>query len=191
MSFSFTPKLALLSLLLLSPLTNAQQATITITDTPSYKSAADCIQNCLWDKGDTGSDGNHDVIVALGCTSPWYNSCLCRMDATAAASSYISSCVMEMCSVTSQDPKSAISLYDGYCGGANAVVIATATGGSQTGTPSAAATAAGSTKPGSMPAVTATGSTGAKTSSAGASIGLAGSRGWVFGAFALAMALMK
>jgi hypothetical protein len=189
-SFSSILSLAFLSLLL-SPLTNAQQATITITDTPSYKSAADCIQNCVWDKGDTGSDGNHDVIVALGCSSPWYNSCLCRTDATAAASSYISSCVMEMCSVTSQDPKSAVSLYDGYCGGANAVATATTTGGSQTGTGSAAVTAAASTKTGSVPAVTATGSTGAKTSSAGASIGLAGPRMWVFGAFALAMALMK
>lgn len=97
---------------------------------------------------------------------------------------------MEMCSVTSQDPKSAVSLYDGYCGGANAVATAT-TGGSQTGTGSAATTAAASTKTGSVPAVTATGSTGAKTSSAGASIGLSGPRRWVFGAFALAMALMK
>jgi hypothetical protein len=182
MYFSLIP--LIISFSFLSPPTNAQQAIITITDTPAYNSAASCVRNCVWDVG-----AYHDVIVALGCTAPWYNDCLCRTDGTAIASSFLSSCVNEECTAPTQDPNSAISLYSGYCANANAVSVATTT--VATGTGGVPTTAVGSTNTLSVPVVTATtGSAGAKTSSGGTSNGVGRSREWVFGAFGLTLVFM-
>jgi hypothetical protein len=96
-----------------------------------------------------------------------------------------------MCTAPTQDPNSAISLYNGYCANINVVLVPTTT--VTTGTGGTTASVVGSTKTTSVPGVTAmatTGSAGAKTGSAGTSNGVGRLREWVFGAFGLTLAFI-
>jgi hypothetical protein len=55
-------------------------------------------------------------MTNLGCTSPWYESCLCRDDLSPTASSFLTKCVNRDCSTAAYDLGQAVSVYNGYCG---------------------------------------------------------------------------
>jgi hypothetical protein len=113
----FTPHSYLTVLFLLATLVSAD-GTFTITSLPAYTSQRVCAQNCFF-------GGYWNLPYALGCQSPYLDSCACRTDLTSSGSSILNSCINTACSSNSNDINSAESLYMGYCATVNGGPAAT------------------------------------------------------------------
>ena len=100
-------------------------AVVTIKNTPSYQAQRACVQNCLWHSGSTD-----DLLPAIGCTAPWLEVCMCRVDLASSASSFLASCVNKACNTAPVDVANAVSLYNSYCSRDN--VATTTLGGTST-----------------------------------------------------------
>lgn len=100
----------LLLLLLPHHLASSDSPTVTITGEDGYRSLRGCARACVW-----GYPVGNDLLINLGCVSPWYESCLCREDLAPAASSFLSKCVNRDCDSATVDVSQAVSLYDSYC----------------------------------------------------------------------------
>ncbi|ORY60976.1 uncharacterized protein BCR38DRAFT_412078 [Pseudomassariella vexata] len=92
--------------------------TVTITADTQYNSQRDCVKQCLGSGEATG-----DFLPALGCTSPYLNTCFCRSSNANLASSFLSTCIATQCKetvATSPAPalSRALSLYNTYCASA-------------------------------------------------------------------------
>jgi hypothetical protein len=86
--------------------------TFTITAFPAYTSQRVCAQGCFYNYG-------FNLPNAIGCQSPYLDSCVCRTDLTSSGSSILSTCVNSACSSNSNDLSSAESIYLGYCATVN------------------------------------------------------------------------
>ncbi|OHX00334.1 hypothetical protein CSPAE12_00946 [Colletotrichum incanum] len=103
-------------------------APVTLHSEIGYSTARACAANCLvhngiWQCGVNA--GYQDLGVALQCGCQSINGCYCNTALGSSATSYISSCISKGCSKVdnwSVDLKSMLSLYDSYCGTANAAV---------------------------------------------------------------------
>jgi hypothetical protein len=88
-------------------------SSVTIISENGYKQLRQCAQFCVWHAGAV------DDLMAegLGCTSPWVNDCLCRLDLAPIASSFVSKCCSSRCTIGSADGdvSSAIGVYNTYC----------------------------------------------------------------------------
>ena len=140
----------LLIVLVLAPLSLAQSAAVadtapqSITAQPLFASQKPCAQQCFFPN--YLACPVDAVASAIGCkygncpqvykTADYEaaNNCYCRLDLQSVASRYLSSCVMQKCTVgdASVDMKTAIGLYDTYCW-AKGFVPATATAPIPTG----------------------------------------------------------
>ena len=78
---------------------------VTIKNTPEYQRQRACVQACLW-----GFPTGGDLMTNLGCTSPWYESCLCRDDLSPTASSFLTKCVNRDCSTAAYDRTGSLGL---------------------------------------------------------------------------------
>ena len=116
----YSPPLSLahgFALFLLAALISAD-GTFTITTLPAYTSQRVCAQDCFFQFG-------WNLPNALGCQSPYLDSCVCRTDLTSSGSSILNSCINNACSSNSNDISSAESLYLGYCATVNGGPAAT------------------------------------------------------------------
>ena len=102
------PPIATLLLLSFLPLISAQ-GSFTLTSLAAYTSLRACAYQCF---------GAYGLVYDLQCGNPYQDSCVCRTDLTASASTYLSSCVTSSCSNTN-DVTSAVSLYGNYCNTVN------------------------------------------------------------------------
>jgi hypothetical protein len=96
---------------------------------PAFSSQRACATGCM---------GPCDAFIAvcdnlpgiLQCPWPYYNSCFCRTDLSAIATSFISQCVFSGCNANTADVQTALGLYSSYCGAtAPASAIASTTAG--------------------------------------------------------------
>jgi hypothetical protein len=87
-------------------------APVSVSSYGPYIDQRDCVKQCLWHTSATD-----DLIVAVGCSSPWVNECYCQSEQANTASSFLSSCVASRCSTPSTSPiiTSALVVYDDYC----------------------------------------------------------------------------
>lgn len=116
----FLERLSLVIFLSLQLLTYASaDGKVSIASFTSYSVQRYCVRECLWE-GRT--DGGPPLPGYLTCAQPYSDSCICRTDLAATASSFLSSCVNTYCSSNTVDISNAIGLYNGYCAGNLAVV---------------------------------------------------------------------
>jgi hypothetical protein len=85
---------------------------VSVRDSTPYLNQRECAKQCIWHVGATD-----DLIVALGCSSPWVNECYCRADLAPSGSSFLTRCVSSRCSEekTGVDVGMAVSVWNGYC----------------------------------------------------------------------------
>jgi hypothetical protein len=132
---------------LLLRLTAANTSEQTVASVPAFKHLDPCAQGCFFNIGSQGAFfGN--LEGAIGCSwnyqNPGINDCYCRTDKQPVATSYLSSCIANACTVgnPSIDINSGVGIYVGYCqslgyltpGEAPATVSATATQAEGVGT---------------------------------------------------------
>ncbi|GAB1309971.1 Extracellular membrane protein CFEM domain-containing protein [Madurella fahalii] len=107
-----TSGLLLWGLLLLSQPTASQApATFSLPSQPEYNLLSSCGKACLYGSGDVWIGGR------LGCSGPYTNDCMCRVDKAPAISSYASECNKNLCTSgdVQQDINTFLSLYNSYC----------------------------------------------------------------------------
>jgi hypothetical protein len=89
--------------------------TYSLPSLPGYSSQRICAQACMGPCDYFGSACDN-LPGILQCPSPYYNSCFCRTDLSAMATSYISQCVFNGCNADTADVQTALGLYTSYCG---------------------------------------------------------------------------
>ncbi|KAK0724557.1 hypothetical protein B0H67DRAFT_550295 [Lasiosphaeris hirsuta] len=103
----------LLLLLLLPLLTSAQApAAFTLPSQPEYNLLSSCGKTCLFGSSDVWIGGR------LGCSNPYTNDCMCRVDKAPTISSYASECNKNLCTLggdSRQDISTFLSIYNSYC----------------------------------------------------------------------------
>jgi hypothetical protein len=101
-------------ILVASASTSSNPDTLTITSLAPYHSLRQCAQHCVCN---SVSPAYQDLVLGLGCATPFYNDCYCRTDLSSAASSFLSSCISISCTFggPAGDITSAESVYNGYC----------------------------------------------------------------------------
>ncbi|KAK6330107.1 hypothetical protein TWF718_003535 [Orbilia javanica] len=147
-------------------------AGVSIVSDSDYETARPCIQTCIWYNGGLGRGGNSgfdDVGKALGCGQSPINACYCSERLTASATSYFSTCISRLCTAITDpaDLSSALSIYGRYCGTANQVSAAIATGGTPSGASGTSTSATSGPSPSQNPASTNAGSSTSATGGAG------------------------
>jgi len=95
----------------LSQSTTPPPDTVSIIAFSPFKTVRECARTCLGCNSDRCG-----VATALGCQEPYMNSCYCRSDLRASASSWLTDCVHSDCSINSIDAANAVSIYNAYCG---------------------------------------------------------------------------
>lgn len=86
--------------------------TYTLTRLSAYYSLRPCAQNCLLTQALPG---------LLGCGPQYLDACVCRNDFASTASSILTSCVNSLCKTFTVDVIGAISVYNEYCPGTQAI----------------------------------------------------------------------
>ena len=88
---------------------------VSICQDPGYASLRPCAGSCVGCQAT-----NEQILIQMGCGSPWPNECYCRTDLFNLATSYLHSCVSRYCTVGGweRDYTSAESFYTSYCRGA-------------------------------------------------------------------------
>ena len=110
----------LLSFLSLTTLIPTTIATLTpdrrlaLTTSTAYLIQRTCVQECIW------NNGYRDLLVALTCSYPGLDGCLCRTDLLPSATSFLSSCANSGCTGNTVDISVAVSLWTQYCSGDDA-----------------------------------------------------------------------
>jgi hypothetical protein len=86
--------------------------TVSFLSYPAYLEQVECVKLCLWHVSAVD-----DLIVQIGCSSPWVNECFCKAELASSASSFLSGCVASRCTAPSTAPAvtSALSAYNEYC----------------------------------------------------------------------------
>jgi hypothetical protein len=110
-SLSSVPLWGLLLLLLCHPTFGQAPPTFTLPNQPEYNLLNQCGKTCLYGSSDVWIGGR------LGCSSPYTNDCMCRLDKAPTISSYASECNKNLCTFgdAQQDINTFLSLYNSYC----------------------------------------------------------------------------
>jgi hypothetical protein len=75
---------------------------------PDFLHARNCVQTCL-------DHGPSQLVYAIDCPPPWYDSCVCREDLRPIGSSALTKCVDNLCSSNSADLSQVVGIWDSYC----------------------------------------------------------------------------
>lgn len=123
-----------LGLVIFTPQAVAQSPTavVSLIDDKDWQNANTCIQSCLWYNGGSGRGGAspdaEDLGKAIGCGQGATNGCYCATSLAASATNFISSYISNSCAPTDTVQLSdALSIYNRYCGTANALAQDAAT----------------------------------------------------------------
>ncbi|KAK4096063.1 hypothetical protein N658DRAFT_64756 [Parathielavia hyrcaniae] len=106
------PLLLLLFLLLPShPVAAEAPPTFSLQNQPEFNLLSGCGKECLYGSSNVWIGGR------LGCSGPYTNDCMCRVDKAAAISSYASECNSRLCTHgdVQEDITTFLSLYNSYC----------------------------------------------------------------------------
>jgi len=103
----------LTALLLFSPPVTAQAPrTFSLHQQPEYNLLSGCGKTCMYGPAAVWIGGK------LGCSDPYTNDCMCRLDKAPSISSYASECNKNLCTGfgdVQQDISTFLSLYNTYC----------------------------------------------------------------------------
>ena len=108
---SFFAFLSLLSSLITGAA--AQTGVITVNAFGPYLQARKCVRSCIADYG--GNRPLGDLVSALSCGSPYYDSCFCRSDLRPTGSAFISKCINSLCASNTVDLNQGLLIWDAYC----------------------------------------------------------------------------
>jgi hypothetical protein len=87
--------------------------TITFQEFAPYQQGRVGVKSCVQDYGGNGNLG--DVVQALSCGSPYYDSCVCRPDLAVTGSSFLTKCINSLCASNSVDLSQGLLIWDAYC----------------------------------------------------------------------------
>ncbi|KAK4200222.1 hypothetical protein QBC40DRAFT_327095 [Triangularia verruculosa] len=95
---------------------SAADVPISVESFPPFLEQRDCVKLCLWH-----TSASDDLVVAIGCSKPWVNECLCQRELASKASSFVSKCVASRCGSPKEADGSggaitrALGVYNDYC----------------------------------------------------------------------------
>ncbi len=99
-------------LLLSQPTAGQPPPTFSLPNQPEYNLLSNCGKTCLYGSSDVWIGGR------LGCSGPYTNDCMCRVDKAPTISSYASECNKNLCTLggdVQQDINTFLSIYNSYC----------------------------------------------------------------------------